>query len=94
MRKYSKSAKSMKAMLRRIHWTRGQILPEGGILSAALLFKLIVINNKVRSKPSLMIQNYINNVLSLIWICYIALTAGESIYFHITTSHLPGTAST
>ena len=53
MRKYSKSAKRMKAMLIRIHWTRGQILPEGGILSVALLFRLIVIRSRVRSRPSL-----------------------------------------
>ena len=53
IRKYSRSAKRMKSMLIKIHWMRGQILSERGILLVALLFKLIVIRSRVRSRPSL-----------------------------------------
>ena len=81
MRKYSKSATRMKAMLIRIQRMRGQIpseevdgyiscptnpilgmfdvrhqlghKPDGGMLSVALLFRLIVIRRRVRRRPSL-----------------------------------------
>ena len=53
MTKYSKRAMRIKALLVRIHPTRGQMLLDLGMLLLALLFRLIVIRSRVRSKPSL-----------------------------------------
>ena len=53
MRKYSASAKVTKAALIRIQRMSGQMRSEVGMLSVALLFKLIIIRRRVRRRPSL-----------------------------------------